>query len=242
MAWSFRPPAWSVLATVAGCALTLYLGSWQLQRGLAKQALDRQYTAAAQQAPTPLTAAQPPPPGLRGLPVTAEGEYLDGRQLLLDDQPSGEIAGYHVWTPLRLDGGGLLIVNRGWVPQGADRKVLPPLPAPSGHVALRGLWRSLPEPGMRLGSSGCDPRHPSTAWPRTVLYPTAADLRCFYGEPVLDGELLLAADAPGGFVREWRPGQQGFPPVRHYAYAAQWFALALTILILFLKLNLKRSP
>ncbi|MDR3418429.1 MAG: SURF1 family protein [Nevskia sp.] len=242
MAWTFRPPLWAVLGTAAGCALTLYLGVWQLHRGVAKQALDRQYAAALQQPPVPLDVAAAAGSSLVAVPVMVTGQYLADRQLLLDDQPHGDTFGYHAWTPLRLADGRLLIVDRGWLPRGGDSQVLPALPAPSGALSLHGLWRSLPEPGVRLGGSGCEPAHPPANWPRTVLYPTAADLRCFYGQPVLDGELLLAPDAADGFLRDWQPGTQGFPPARHYGYAAQWFAFCLTLLALFLKLNLKRSP
>jgi len=245
MRWSFRPKLWPVLGTLAGCALTVYLGVWQIHRGAEKQALEGQYAAAALQAPVELQAATAPPPDLAAVAVTLHGEYLAERQLLLDDQVQNDIPGYAVWTPLRLAGGGLVIVNRGWVPHGPDRRTLPPLPAAAGEVSLHGLWRSLPEPGIRLGGSGCAPGQVPELWPRLVLYPTAADLRCFYGEPVLAGEVLLAPDVldlPGGFLRDWRINPPGFPPVRHYAYAAQWFAFALTLLVLFLKLNLKRIP
>lgn len=241
MAWSFRPSAWSVLGTVAGCALTIHLGVWQLRRGHEKEALDRQYAAAALQPPVDLGRSVPAA-GIAAIGASAQGEYLAQRQLLLDDQVHDGTAGYEVWTPLRLQDGRLLIVNRGWIPSGPDRRQLPDPPAPAGEQQLRGLWRALPEPGLRLGGA-CAPAHPPAQWPRTVLYPTAADLACFYGEPVLSGELLLAPEAAGGYLREWRVSDTGFPPARHYAYAAQWFAFALTLLALFLKLNLKRrSP
>lgn len=242
MSWSFRPSAWAVLATAAGCALTVYLGVWQLHRGQQKQALEQQYAAAAQQPPVALQAGAAPPAGLAAVAASARGTYQAERQLLLDDQVQDGVPGYDVWTPLRLADGGLLIVNRGWLPQGPNRRALPPLPAPGGTVSVHGLWRSLPEPGLRLGGSGCQLGHPPADWPRIVLYPTAADLACFYGEPVLAGELLLDPAAPDGFARHWRVNDVGFPPSRHYAYAAQWFAFALTLLVLFLKFNLKRKP
>jgi len=241
MAWSFRPSKWSVAGAVAGCVLTVYLGIWQLHRGAEKKALDQQYAAAALLPPVELQAAAAPLAGLAASAVTVHGEYLADRQLLLDDQVQNEMPGYNVWTPLRLAGGGLVIVNRGWVPHGANRQTLPPLPVSAGPVSLHGLWRSLPEPGVRLGNSGCAPGHVPAVWPRIVLYPTAADLQCFYGEPLMPGEVLLAPDAPDGYVREWRVSSLGFPPARHYAYAAQWFAFALTLLVLFFKLNLKRK-
>jgi cytochrome oxidase assembly protein ShyY1 len=95
---------------------------------------------------------------------------------------------------------------------------------------------------LRLGGAGCAAGQIPQQWPRLVLYPTAAELQCFYGEPVLAGEVLLAPDLPGGYGRDWRINPPGFPPARHYAYAAQWFAFALTLLVLYLKLNLKRLP
>lgn len=242
MAWSFRPKLWSVLGTVAGCALTVHLGLWQIGRAAEKKALDRQYAAAAQLPPVELKAGAVPLANLAAVAVTLRGEYLGERQLLLDDQVQADMPGYDVWTPLRLSGGGLVIVNRGWVPHGPNRQTLPPLPVPAGEVSVHGLWRSLPQPGIRLGVSGCAPGHVPANWPRIVLYPTSADLNCFYGEPVMAGEVLLAADAPDGYLRDWRQKGQGFPPVRHYAYAAQWFAFALTLLFLFVKLNLKRIP
>src|SRR5882757_8315099 len=116
MRWSFRPSLWSVVGAVAGCILTVYLGIWQLHRGAQKKALDQQYIAAAQLPPGELTAATAPLAGLAATAVIAHGSYLGERQLLLDDQVRGDMPGYNVWTPLRLSGGGLVIVNRGWVP------------------------------------------------------------------------------------------------------------------------------
>ncbi|MFI4979482.1 MAG: SURF1 family protein [Nevskiales bacterium] len=242
MSWSFRPALWSIAGTVAGCALTVHLGIWQLNRGAEKKALDAQYAAAAQLPPVELKAATAAPAHLAATAVTAHGTWLAERQLLLDDQVHADMPGYNVWTPLRLGSGGVVIVNRGWVPHGPNRHSLPPLPVPEGEVSVQGLWRSLPEPGIRLGDSGCTPDKVSAEWPRLVLYPTAKDLDCFYGEPVMAGEILLAPDAPDGYVREWRVSSEGFPPARHYAYAAQWFAFALTLLVIFIKLNLKRKP
>lgn len=42
-----------------------------------------------------------------------------------------------------------------------------------------------------------------------------------------------------GFVREW--AIVSMPPQRHIAYALQWFAMALVILIIFVALNLKKD-
>jgi cytochrome oxidase assembly protein ShyY1 len=36
--------------------------------------------------------------------------------------------------------------------------------------------------------------------------------------------VLLDPGEPDGYLRQWQP--PGFPPVRHIAYAVQWFSLA----------------
>jgi cytochrome oxidase assembly protein ShyY1 len=242
MAWRFRPPLWTVAATFASCALMIWLGLWQWQRGVDKQAMRAQYASATSVAAVKLGASSIAPTGYGAIAAVASGHYLPEHQLLLDNQVRERVPGYHVWTPLRLDDGSLLMVNRGWVPQNPDRRVLPALPAPPGAQQVTGLWRALPQPGLRLDSGDCDPAKQSQPWPRIEQYPTAQDLACLYGERVLGGELLLAPEATGGYVREWAVGDNGFPPSRHYGYAAQWFAFAATLFCIFIKLNLKRSP
>jgi cytochrome oxidase assembly protein ShyY1 len=242
MALRFRPPLWAVAGTLAGCALMIWLGLWQWQRGVDKEAMRAQYVSASRVAAVTLASNAVAPAGYGAVSAAAEGRYLADRQLLLDNQVRNRVPGYHVWTPLRLADGGLLMVNRGWLPQNPDRRVLPALDVPAGPQRLAGLWRALPEPGLRLASGDCDPQRRTAPWPRVEQYPTAHDLACLYGEPVAAGELLLSPEATGGYIREWAVGDNGFPPARHYGYAAHWFAFAATLFGLFIKLNLKRYP
>lgn len=182
------------------------LGVWQIARGQARQAW---LEAQSSQVPTAI-----------------RGTYLADRQLLLDGQAHDGTPGYEVWTPLRRADGQLLIVNRGWVPQPA-----PALPAPGGEILVSGVWRSLPQPALRLEAGPCRP----AAFPAVVQYPRDQELSCLLGAPVLNGVLLLDAKEPGGFVRQWNVG--GFPPARHYAYAAQWFGLALVAAVMLIRLS-----
>ncbi|WP_022974864.1 SURF1 family protein [Nevskia ramosa] len=238
--WSFRPPWWAILGTVLGCALTIRLGLWQWHRGLAREALDAQYLSAGAQPPEALRIDSAVPDGADAVLAAASGEYDGARQILLDNQVHDRTPGYQVLTPIRLASGGIALINRGWVPQNPDRRVLPQLPVPAGPVTLSGLWRSLPQPALRLKTDNC--AGAAQPWPRIVEYPTSDDLRCLYGADTAAGMLLLAPEAPDGYLREWSQGDRRFPPQRHYGYAAQWFAFAATLLVIFLKLNLKRRP
>ena len=228
--------ALKLLALALAVAGMCGLGVWQYRVGRAKQALIDQFQAALRQpAPALLTRAGAAHMAGPLVPVRAEGVYDAVHQLLLLDQSHGDEVGFDVWTPLRSDDGALILVDRGWLPL-SQRQAVPAPPA--GPQGLRGIWRGLPAPGLRLHPDNCSPQ----GFPRGVEYPTEDDLRCLLGVAPLDGLLLLDAAAPGGFLRDWHAAPPGFPPVRHYAYAVQWFALAATLLVLSLVFMFKRSP
>lgn len=232
----FDPPLWAWVAAVPALALLLWLGTWQVQRGLAKEDMLAERAAARQAEPRPL-----PPTGeaverAYGQLVEVRGHYEGRRQILLDNQVRQGRVGYRVWTPLRLEDGRLVLVDRGWVPLGEDRSRPPRPGAPEDERTVRGLWRDLPEPGLRLAAPGaCE----QDDWPRVLNYPRHDQVACQYEAPVANGLLLLEEDAPGGFARDWDEG--GVPPVRHYGYAVQWYALALTLVVLFVILATRRD-
>jgi surfeit locus 1 family protein len=132
-------------------------------------------------------------------------------------------AGYHVLTPLRVHGtAARLLVNRGWVPAGDDRRVLPDVGVGAQMRTVAGRVERLPRPGLRLGADD------ESGEPKQLVvlqYPTVETLANRLGEPVLDYQLLLDAAAPDGYAREWRAPV--LAPERHLAYAGQWGALAL---------------
>lgn len=234
---AFKPPLWSILPTVLVMALFLILGIWQLSRAHEKEALQAAFDTAGSAPVAPLATDPPRGDALATRRVHVEGRFDPQRQLLLDNQTRAQVPGYHVWTPLQRTGGGWVIVDRGWVGADPDRRQLPRLEVSDDARELIGYWRPLPEPGLRLASDPCA----ATGFPRVASYPTREQLTCVLGAPVADGVLLLDPEMPEGFVREWSLPNP-VPPARHYAYAAQWFAFAATLLFLFVKYSLKRLP
>ena len=231
----FRPPLWATLLTLPLVAGMVTAGLWQYGRGVEKQRLAAQ-RAAQSAAPAAMLpgAASPPPPGERRA-VAVVGMYAPRLTVQLDNQPHRQRPGIHVWTPLIVETGEVVIVDRGWLPLGGAVT-----DAPAGVQRLRGHWKRLPAPGMRLAAavSACTPPRPER-----VTYPSLEDVRCLFGEKTLDGVLELDAAEPGGFTREWATsGAQEIPPARHFAYAGQWGFFALTLVTLYITLNLKRRP
>lgn len=236
--WQFHPTLWPTVATVILLPLLIALGIWQLQRADYKRQLLAEYHAVTTLPPLSLNAALADGSFAR-LPryrhVEAQGYFDAGRQVLLDNMQQGSEVGYQVLTPLVLQPGGqILLVDRGFVARTPGVKTLPQVNVTTNARRVAGVLGILPVPGIRLGRAQVP-----AGWPKLMLYPTHATLAQVYGAQLLQPVLLLDADQPDGFARDWRPNI-GFPPVRHDAYALQWFALALALVIIWIVVNSKR--
>jgi len=234
-AYTFHPKLWAVALVLLLSAGMVTAGFWQYGRGVHKRALQAERVTTTAAMAVPLLADTQPPPRGTVRKVTLEGRYLPALTVKLDNQPRQRAPGVHVWTPLQLADGRRVVVNRGWLPLSAG--VTPP---PEGLQQLQGDWRSLPQPGMLLAAK---PQACASPRPESVNYPDLAEVRCLFGATTLDGMLELDAAAPGGFARDWAAaGSNEIPPARHFAYAAQWWLFAITLVVLFIKINLKKRP
>lgn len=227
---TFAPSLAATLPMLLGVALLVWLGAWQLDRAGQSRAQLEAYASGAA-APVAL------PPASRLLPrytrVRLSGRYLPERQFLLDNMTHAGVAGYRVLTPFATDGGDIVLVDRGWLPLGPSRAVLPAVAVGGEARALAGRVDALPRPGIELGAAPA--RGP---WPRVVAYPRLAELGAALGRQLYPQVVLLDPDAADGYLRDWHPG--GLPPERHVGYAVQWFALALTLVVGYLFASLRR--
>jgi surfeit locus 1 family protein len=114
---------------------------------------------------------------------------------------------------------------------------LPVVTVDAGPRSVAGRLDQLPVPGIRVGSAQAPGE---MGWPRVLNFPTQADVETALGQAVESRILLLDASGPDGYQRDWRPSV-GFPPERHLGYAIQWFALAVTLVVIFVALSLKSA-
>ena len=237
--YRFSPPWWGVLLFGVGALVFCSLGIWQIERAHYKARLLAAQTSAEAAAPADIVTLGDEAP-VQGRTYYASGVFEADRQILLADQVHASQVGYRVWTPLRLDNGTRLLVDRGWVARSPADAGLPNPSAPSQRVRIEGVWHPLPAPALNWGGAqACD----KTGWPRVLSYPKIADVRCQYDDGrVLDGLLLLDPKAPYGFVRDWADEKDrvGLRPFGHYAYASQWFLMALVAGVIFVVVNLRR--
>jgi surfeit locus 1 family protein len=95
----------------------------------------------------------------------------------------------------------------------------------------------MPSPGIQLGA-----RIPlAPPYPVVAGFPSHEELAQLLGETAWTHAadlVLLDAGEPDGYVRTWEP--PGFPPMRHIAYAVQWFGLAAALAVIYVATNLTR--
>jgi surfeit locus 1 family protein len=233
----YEPRPFTTLLTIVLIALLLSLGRWQLKRADEKRVLFDAFAAGADTSRVldAHTARLP-----RYQHIEASGAYDPAHQILIDNMSNAAgRAGYFVITPFALTGGGWVLVNRGWVPVGASRAARPAIAVSAEPRELHGRTDNLPRPGIRLGER----QTLSPPYPVVVSFPTLAELERLLRETSFApaAELvLLDAGEPDGYLRQWQP--PGFPPLRHVAYAVQWFALALALGVIYVVTNLRREP
>lgn len=233
----FAPTPFAGVLTLLVMTALSSLGNWQLQRAVEKRQLMNQAEQGRVQV-LPLD-AQHAPTLARYQRVSLQGHYEPQQQVLLDNMPSTAPSnkgqpGYRVLTPFRLDDQSLVLVDRGWVPLGVDRRQLPVVAVDVNTRRLTGMLDELPRPGVRAGDAGV-----GETWPQVLNYPTLAELRRLYGPALHSRILLLDAQAADGFERTWQI-DLGFSPERHVGYAIQWFGMALAVFVIFIVVNLKR--
>lgn len=239
--WQFRPRLWPTVITAILFPLLILLGFWQLHRADYKRGLLQQYAQVASL--TPLSLNQVVIAGtLAGLPryrhVDARGHYDGAHQVLLQNMANAGKAGedgYDVLTPFVLEPGGqILMVDRGFIVRNPGDTKLPDVQVGSEPRDLSGVLADLPAPGLRLGKIIVP-----AGWPKVILFPTHQTLTGLYGRKLLRPLLQLDADQPDGYLRDWKP-DFGMTPLRHDAYAMQWYALALALVIIWIVVNSKR--
>ena len=236
-----------LLAGALVAAVTLALGNWQLRRAEEKQALQAVLDAAARRpalALDSLTEGAEPMPGQR---LRLEGEWLPAAGIFLDNRTHAGRAGYQVLMPLRLaDASGVVLVNRGWVPAGADRAILPTVPTEPGRVTLEGrmqrpeagaftlardgelaqgrLWQVLDiaQLAARTDIGGDVAGQPGR--PGLPLCSVRAGEREQAGACFATWLVLQTSASADGLVRDWPAPSAGIE--RHHGYAFQWYALA----------------
>lgn len=233
----FRPRLIPTIATLLLLPALISLGQWQAHKAEKKQALQETYDQREQGLSLQVGAHPLNPEAVRYSRVVIRGRYEPAYQILLDNQVHDEMAGYHVLTPLHIEGGDMrVLVNRGWVAVGRDRNVLPEAGVPQGVVEISGYAVVPSGKFFELGK----PEDLRSGWQKVWQN---LDLKRYAGavpfplQPVVIR--LDPASTVGGYIREWpRPDDRiGV----HRGYALQWYGMAAVLVVFYLVTSCRRS-
>ena len=227
--WAFlRTRRWLGVAAVAVvvAAACVLLGRWQWDRHEARAAANDLVTTNYDLPAVPLAEVADGAVAADDVwrSVTLEGSYV-GDQVTVRNRPVDGSAAARVLALLRTDDGGLVVVDRGWLPLGEGDPVPPAYPA--GEVDLVGRVRQAESTDARTAPAGQVYRiHPATV---------AAAAGVADGD-LLDGYVLATTEdgaAPAGLRAFPRPQTT---PGSHLSYAFQWWVFAVGALVGFVVL------
>lgn len=210
--------------------VTVALGFWQLHRADQKSAIVAKHASLKKAVPIDFQQIIDQPDNqFRNARVTGEAD--NSKTLLLDNRVRRGQTGYEVLTPVRVKARNQqvwLLVNRGWVVGGMDRRRLPDIAALADGPLVGYLYRS---PGKSLVLKDMQ-------WADTAPVIQAIDFE--QAANYLDGDvysyvLRLAPDVSSALAAEWHV--INVAPEKHVGYAVQWFLMALALVILTLVAN-----
>lgn len=235
MVLSFRPNYWLTLLAVIFLAIFVSLGFWQLQRAKEKEQILSMLTSRSASAPISLQALGTETSAWQYQPVQFSGEFLNSKQFLLDNKINQGHIGYEVITPIQVAGlKKLVLVNRGWIAAGQNRKILPQLKSVFGLQTIHGIIRLPSAKGLVLKADVLSGEN----WPIRIQQVDFTLIEKALGQSVYPFVVLLDKQADNGYVRDWQ--FVNAQPAKNIGYAVQWFAFAGVLLIIYFGLTLKR--
>lgn len=226
MKFRFRPiPGFTIFAGLM-LAVLLALGFWQLQRLQWKLALISEMNRNMHAAPVSmrkvlaigLTAAQ-------YRRVAVRGRYLNSREAFIFATDRHGVPVYHVWTPLVLDDGGVMMIDRGIVPLALRESRTRAMGELQGEQRVSGVLRSPDGPGLFTPA----PQLGERIWyARDLAGVAKADRLVLLAPAVIEAD---TTPNPGG----WPLGGQTVVdlPNDHLQYAITWFLLAAGLLAVY---------
>lgn len=238
MSRQFRPRLIPTLASLLALIILVGLGTWQLQRLHWKTDLLARIEAGMTADPVALPALVADPAAWDYRRAFVTGQFMHEKEALIGPRlyPGRDgrmLPGLHVLTPLvRSDGGGIVLVDRGWIPLDKRDPASRAAGELAGEVTITGILRA-PEPRAWMQPEN-DPARNDWYW-----FDLPALAR-FAAVPAL-APLVLQADAtpnPGGYPI----GGRTILKVKndHLSYALTWYGLALTLVGVYLAASFRR--
>ena len=232
----FRPGWKMTVVTALFAPLLFWLGTWQLEREQEKILLQQEYEAKQSATPVDADSIDWRRADLAFSNVQADGEFDNAHSFLLDNRVYEGKVGYELLSPFRTDSGLELLVNRGWVAQGATRAQLPAIRDIVGRVHIQGSVYVPLDKAFLLGEIE---EMVSSSGPWVLQDIDIERIAAKLETQLAPYTIRLAPGSTGLEQANWQT--VNMLPQKHRAYAVQWFAMLLALIIMFVYFGFKNS-
>lgn len=232
----FIPGLVPTLLTLILIPIFIRLGYWQLERADQKREMQTRYEQRTNMPGFRLEPKVRSSHDIEYRRVYVRGVFDPKHQFLIDNRVLNGKVGYHVVTPLKMSNSNrYVLINRGWVQASPYRNELPDIPVSTKMVTIHGVLVK-PEPDVfTLG----DRNREGTEWPARMQWLDLKVIEKATSKEFYPYAVLMDADAPDGYAREW--GKVDLDPDKSVGYAMQWFSFAIVLLIIYIVVNLKKT-
>jgi surfeit locus 1 family protein len=228
---------WTSLLVVAGIGVTIRLGFWQLDRNAQRQA-EISHIQSVQTMPLLDLNQRPIPGDLTGMeyrPVSVTGIYDFDHQVVLRNQVrsrmTGSDPGVALLTPLVLEDGQAVLVERGWIPIDYSTPQSWRQFDQPATVQVQGVFRR----SLNKGEMGSAVRDPTLTPGQTSLdYWNFVNLPRIQEQmpyPLLDMYIQQAPGTDPEALPHSLLEQPDLDPGTHIGFALQWFFYAGLLLV-----------
>ncbi|BBX25115.1 SURF1 family cytochrome oxidase biogenesis protein [Mycolicibacterium alvei] len=224
LAFLLRPQWVAFFIVVVAFAYLCFtvLAPWQLGKNTSTSRENNQISHSLQADPVPVTTFLPQQdsvaPDAQWQRVTATGHYLPKAEVLVRLRVVDGAPAFEVLTPFAVDGGPVVLVNRGFIEPIDGNKVPEFEAAPTGQVSITARLRD--QEGLIPGKAPFR----SDDGAQQVYSINTGQIASLTGVPLTGSYLQLVADQPGGLGEISLPHLDAGP---FLSYGIQWIAFGI---------------
>ena len=201
----------------------VFLGFWQIERGAEKDQIVSNFEEAQMKQPLPISNNSK-----KWDRVYVNGALDKSKTIFIDNTIYKGALGYKVVAPLILDMDGIILVDFGWTKQPERRGDVKTVEISSNqNISVTGVLEQ-PELGLVLSDELF-----SSSWPKISQSKSIDALQELFDEKIYPF-ILLSDFRKDSDLTYIKPVVTNMPPVKHYGYAGQWFAMFIALTIMYI--------
>lgn len=226
----FKPQLIPTLVTIPIFLLVAALGIWQIERLSWKNSILQNISAELAAAPVQLPEITAPPEKYHYLHVMLKGQYLHQDEMIRQARYYKGALGVNILTPMRLDDGRYILVNRGWAPNEKSKQESRQESLVGGEQEVEAVISASLGRGLFVPENNPD----KNEW----FWLDIDAMRAHTGLALIPAVAeAIKVTTPGGYPIS----ADGHIDIRndHLMYAITWFAMALSILVIYFVYHLR---